>query len=329
MSVTTFRIEPASIATAPVPFLGTAASTGKTRHFPSLTTTVPKELVHRASVAEVLLTDWAREDDAHFSVTAQWSRGHSFFTAVQGRHDPLIAAETFRQAAILLAHAEFGVPLENHFLMRNLTVDVHPEHLGIGTAPASIDIEMSCQDITWRRGTLAGVRFEAVFRRGGQIVATASGACTCTTPAVYRRLRGEQLAAAEHRLPLTAPTAPQNVGRTSAIDVVLSPTKEPRRWLLRTDTRHPVLFDHQVDHVPGMVLLEAARQATVAALGQAAFPRHMASEFKRYVELDAPCVVETCRLPDDHAGGGRVLVTAHQEGSLMFSATVGADLQLS
>lgn len=327
MSVTTFRTEPASIATAPVPFPGTASSAGAARRFPSLTTTVPKELVHRASVAEVLLTDWARTDDTHFSVTSQWSRGHSFFTAVQGRHDPLIAAETFRQACILLAHAEFGVPLDHHFLMQNLTVDVRPEHLGVGTAPASIDIEMSCHDITWRRGMAAGIRFEAVFRRGGRIAATASGACTCTTPAVYRRLRGEQLAGAERQLPLTAPMAPQHVGRTSAIDVVLSPTPQPRRWLLRTDTRHPVLFDHQVDHVPGMVLLEAARQATVATLGQAAFPRYMASEFKRYVELDAPCVVETCRLPD-HAGGGRVLVSAHQEGSPVFSATVGAGPQL-
>ncbi|MET9412458.1 ScbA/BarX family gamma-butyrolactone biosynthesis protein [Streptomyces sp. NPDC002935] len=285
---------------------------------------MPKELVHRASVAEVLLTNWARTGTNRFEVSAQWPRGHSFFTPVQGRHDPLIAAETFRQAAILLAHTEFGVPLDHPFLMHALTLDVHPEHLGTGTAPATIDIDMTCHDITWRRGAAATIGFEAAFRRGGQIVGSARGTCTCTTPAVYARLRGARRAAAGRQPALTAPLAPQHVGRTSPADVVLSPTAEPRRWLLRTDTHHPVLFDHQVDHVPGMVLLEAARQAAVATLGQATFVRHLAAAFERYTELDTPCTLETTPLPH-HPAGRRILVHAHQMGTPVFTATVATD----
>ncbi|MHC5264357.1 ScbA/BarX family gamma-butyrolactone biosynthesis protein [Streptomyces sp. UC4497] len=326
MSVTTFRTEP-PVTAAPQATIGQPLRAMDLR-FPTLTTTVPKELVHRASVAEVLLTGWRRIDDTHFAVSGQWPRGHSFFSPVQERHDPLIVAESFRQAAILLAHAEFGVELDQHFLMWDMSIDVRPEHLSVGSAPATVELDITCHDVTWRRGKLAGIRYEATFRRDGRIVATAGGSCTCTSPAVYRRLRGRQLDEPGAPLPLSAPMAPQNVGRTSPMDVVLSPTERPARWVLRSDTRHPVLFDHQGDHVPGMVLLEAARQATVATLGQGAFPRSMASRFLRYVELDAPCVVEASPLPDGPAGP-QVLVCAHQDGESVFTATVTADVPLA
>ncbi|MES5825455.1 ScbA/BarX family gamma-butyrolactone biosynthesis protein [Streptomyces sp. RG80] len=289
----------------------------------SLTTTVPKELVHRASVAEVMLTDWERVHDEHFSVAAQWPRGHSFFANVDGCHDPLIAAETIRQAGTLLAHAEFGVPLGHHFLMWDLSVSVQPTNLHVGTTPASVDVEMTCQDVKRRGDRLAGCRYNAVIRRNGQVAVTGSANFTCASPKVYERLRGEHGDAMHQPLPLTAPTAPQNVGRVSPMDVVLSPIGEPDRWLLRVDTRHPILFDHPVDHVPGMVLLEAARQAGTALLGHPCLPLDITSEFKKYVELDAPCVIEARRLPDSGTDRGeRVLVTAYQDEAPVFRSTV-------
>jgi hypothetical protein len=296
---------------------------GKTFLFQSLTTTVPKELVHRASVAEVMLTDWARVDDHRFTVSAQWPRGHSFFAAVDGCHDPLIAAETIRQAGALLAHAEFGVPLDHHFLMWDLAVAVRPGNLRVGSAPASVVLEISCKDVKRRRGELAGLHYDAVIRRDGQVAATGGATFTCTSGKVYERLRGGRANSMQRQLPLTAPTAPQSVGRVSPMDVVLSPIGEPNRWQLRVDTLHPILFDHPVDHVPGMVLLEAARQATAAVLGRSCLPLAIASEFTKYAELDAPCVIEARRLPrTDAEGGETVLVTAHQDGTPVFRSTV-------
>jgi 2-oxo-3-(phosphooxy)propyl 3-oxoalkanoate synthase len=327
MSASTFRIERpmpdapmvAHDAPAPAP---EPAGTGIFR-YPSLTTTVPKEFVHRASVAEVLLTDWDREDDTHFTASAQWPRGHSFFTAVDGFHDPLIAAETIRQAGMLLAHAEFDVPLGHHFLMWDLAIDVRPTHLRTGSAPASLELDITCHDIKRRRGQLAGFHYTVAIRRGGHIAATGSADFTCIQPAVYQRLRTRQLDGERPALPLTAPMAPQDVGRVSPMDVVLSPVGQPGSWQLRVDTRHPVLFDHPIDHVPGMVLLEAARQATAATLGRPVIPLDVTSQFKRYTELHAPCLIEACRLPG--TGTDRlesVLVTGHQEGRLVFRSTV-------
>ncbi|WP_225102379.1 ScbA/BarX family gamma-butyrolactone biosynthesis protein [Streptomyces sp. CoH27] len=293
-------------------------------HHTSWTTTVPREFVHRASIAEVMLTDWRRVDDNHFSLAAQWPRGHSFFANVDGCHDPLIAAETIRQAGILLAHAEFGVPLDHHLLMSDLSVAVRPEHVRVGWAPASLELDVTCTNVTWRRGGFTGCTIEVNILRDGFVAATGGGTVSCIGPKVYGRLRAAKLldGGQPRVMPLTAPEAPQTVGRMSPMDVVLSPVGEAGRWQLRLDTRHPVLFDHPVDHVPGMVLLEAARQATAATLGHASLPLAITSEFVRYVEMDAPCAIEALRIPTSEPDREAVLVSVLQDGQLAFRATV-------
>lgn len=329
MSVSTFRMHRAIPGTA-----GAQSGGGLdpdracTLPFASLTTTVPKELVHRASLAEVMLTDWARREEHRFSVAAQWPRGHSFFATVDGCHDPLIAAETIRQAGILLAHAEYGVPLGHHFLVSDLDVAVRPEHVRVGWAPASLELDVRCSGVKQRGGAVTGFRTEVAIHRDGALAATGGGTLACITPRVYQRLRAARRPAGAGPqgpavIALTAPEPPQRVGRMSPTDVVLSPTGAPNRWQLRVDTRHPVLFDHQVDHVPGMVLLEAARQAATATLGHASLPLAVTSQFQRYVELDAPCLIEAHPLPPAGPDAGQsVQVTAHQDHTPVFRSTV-------
>ncbi|MFF3616664.1 ScbA/BarX family gamma-butyrolactone biosynthesis protein [Streptomyces sp. NPDC002580] len=293
-----------------------------------LTTTVPRELVHRAAVAEVVLTGWQRLGEARFAMTAQWPRGHSFFTPVNGtHHDPLIAAETIRQAGALLAHAEFGVPLGHRFLLEELAFTVCPEAIRVGGAPAALDLDVTCPKIRKRGRRLAGLCVETRVLREGRLAASGRISFSTITAAAYRRLRPQRVLEAGYR-PLTpaAPVAPAAVGRLSPADVVLSPTGEPDRWQLRADTCHPVLFDHQGDHAPGMVLLEAARQAATAVLDRApVLPLGLDCAFMRYVELDLPCSIDAVRLPGAAPQGPQaVLVTARQEGRPVFTSTLRA-----
>ncbi|WP_395511236.1 ScbA/BarX family gamma-butyrolactone biosynthesis protein [Streptomyces racemochromogenes] len=285
--------------------------------------------MHRASAAQVLLADWQRLDEARFSVTAQWPSSHSFFGPVaDGHYDPLLCAETIRQIAYLLGHAEFAVPFGHQFVLWDLGVELlRPELLMVRETSAVLDLDVTCVDIKRRGGRLSGLGYEAVVRRDGHVVATGRASVTCTSPAVYERLRPAHALLPDHRaLPLTAPAAPQSVARLSPTDVVLSPLGEENRWQLRVDTSHPVLFDHWVDHVPGMVLMEAARQAAAATLGRPSFlPLGIAGEFKRYAELDLPCVIETERLYQDVPGAEELVrVTGHQNGEVVFSGTVTA-----
>ncbi|MFF4583213.1 ScbA/BarX family gamma-butyrolactone biosynthesis protein [Streptomyces sp. NPDC001389] len=328
MSASTFHVERTAIYD---PAWRAAAPPLEERgsHFPSLTSTVPKELVHRAAVAEVLLTDWRRIDDTRFEVSAQWPRSHSFFTPIAGtHHDPLICGETIRQIGSLLAHAEFGVPFGYNFLWWDVEFSVRPEHLRVDRTPASLDIEVTCTEVKRRAGRLAWLRYEAVVRRDGHVAARGRMSFAAISPSVYQRVRPAHTLEADHRpLPLTAPVAPQSVGRLSPTDVVLSPVNEPDRWQLRVDIHHAALFDHPVDHVPGMLLLEAARQATAATLGRSSLlPISIAGDFKRYAELDSPCMIEAQRLYGDIPGSNdAVLVTGHQDGQPVFTATVTAD----
>ncbi|WP_184349825.1 ScbA/BarX family gamma-butyrolactone biosynthesis protein [Streptomyces olivoverticillatus] len=293
---------------------------------PRLTTTVPREYVHRAAVAEVLLTGWRRQAEDRFRVTAQWPRGHSFFTPLQGlRHDPMLVAETVRQIGSLLAHAEFDVPLGYQFLMWHLDYSVVAERLVLGDAPAELELDVVCSHVRRRGGMLAAMRYEVVIRRDGEVAATGSASYTCTSPEVYRRLRGPLPPGPP--APLGAPVPPRAVGRLSPFDVVLSAEAEggPGRWLIRADQRHPILFDHPVDHIPGMVLLEAARQAACALAPYPAIsPTALTGTFRRYAELTSPCRIEAERDEEDASGSWVTRVNGHQDGELLFTCSVTA-----
>ena len=294
---------------------------------PRLTTTVPKEYVHRASLAEVFLTGCAVDERENFSLTGQWPRAHTLFTSADGSsHDPLQVAETFRQAGMFLAHAELGVPLGHRFVMWDLSYTTYLEHMGIALTPTDFRLDARCTEITWRRGAAGWLRLELSIHRDGALVAHGAGSFSTIPQGVYNRLRanrtpwsGAALAIAQSRSPL----APSAVGRAFTRDVVLSATQTPDRWLLTPDFTHPIFFDHADDHLPGMVLLEGARQAACAALA----PHHMkptsaSTQFFRYAELDRPCWVEVTRVAPENAGMVTVEVTGRQDGETVFVSTL-------
>ncbi|MFJ7267393.1 ScbA/BarX family gamma-butyrolactone biosynthesis protein [Streptomyces sp. NPDC099050] len=283
-----------------------------------LTTIVPRELVHRASVSEVFLTHWETNSPDSFTVKAQWPRGHALFVPSGGYQDPLLLVESVRQAGALLSHAEYGVPFGYQFLMSDMSYSAQAGALAVGPVPTEVELLVDCYDIV-RRGTrLAGLRYRVTVMRDGLPLAVAEAAFTCASPSVYERLRGERGTVAPAP---SAPIAPALVGRTCSRDVVLSAGDSA--WQLRFDTTHPIFFDHPVDHVPGMVLIEAARQAAHAGAGLPhALPVHLTSAFERYVEFDAPCWIEAEAGTPAPDGRVTVEVRGSQNGRTAFTAAV-------
>ncbi|MEW2123416.1 ScbA/BarX family gamma-butyrolactone biosynthesis protein [Streptomyces sp. NPDC007259] len=275
-----------------------------------------RRLVHRTDPQDAFPTGLTRLSDTRFCVPAHWPRAHRFFAPVGGRHqDPLLIAETMRQAAMLVCHAELGVPLGDAFVMWELSYTTAAGHLVLGDEPWDVMVEVSCSDIRRRGRSLGSMRVDFVLRRDGGVLATCGSRISCTSAAAYRRLRGHRAAAAPASL-LPA-LAPHTAGRTSERDVVLAPPVAPGRWPLRLDMRHPTLFGRPNDHVPGILLLEAARQAATATV-PGFLPVSLRSDFLRYVELDRPCRIEATTAPEG------VLVRAVQDGGTVFTCALGS-----
>ncbi|MEU0040949.1 ScbA/BarX family gamma-butyrolactone biosynthesis protein [Streptomyces sp. NPDC006333] len=297
---------------------------------PRLTTTVPREYVHRAAVSEVLLTGWEAAAEAAgpdrsdvFAVSAQWPRSHSFFTQSGGYQDPMLLIESVRQIGSLLAHAEFGVPFGHQFLMWDMSFSTAPELLVADAVPTEVELRTVCRDIVRRGRVLGGMRYDVTVLRDGKALATGGAAFSCTSPAVHRRLRAGRPTTTDRVVP--PGIEPAAVGHSGDRHVLLaepgSATGADERWELRVDTAHPTFFDHPVDHIPGMVLLEAARQAALVSSGMPdALLLGLKSNFARYAEFDAPCWIEPRVEPHGTDGGVLVRVRGTQHAETVFTA---------
>jgi A-factor biosynthesis hotdog domain len=92
--------------------------------------TLARELVHRTALAEVLLTDVQRGPGREhaFRAAAQWARSHpTFDRAGDGRHNPLLVAETLRELGICIPLQFYGVSADSHFLIEELRFAIQPE----------------------------------------------------------------------------------------------------------------------------------------------------------------------------------------------------------
>ena len=250
-------------------------------------TTVRSADVHKTRQDALLLHSWRRTAPHRFAVTARWAAEHPFYrTGAARTPDPMMVIETLRQAVILVAHTGYDVPRSAAFVMGAISADITPG-TRIGAGGTSVTVEVACRDVVVRGGSLRSLRAEVVFLAGGRVIARGTGDLVAVRAEVYHRVRAGRTAT-DHVSTLPRLDA-SVVGRGSHRDVVLSP-HGPDSWRLALDTTHPYLFDHGNDHVPGMVLLEAARQVHAAVHGarpvgtvDAVFHRY--AEFRPEVEL--------------------------------------------
>lgn len=272
---------------------------------------VPKEHTHLRRAESVLVTDWTRRAPHEFLLSAQWPAATDDLP-----HDARILAQLIRQSGLAIAHAAYDVPLSHQTLLHDFNYLVTPGFRAAETPlPLTVEVRVPNAELTGR--AVKALTMHIDIFHDGAVVARAESAFSWVSPAAYRRLRGDH-----HTVDWAAWDVPEGVDatsvrRTEAVDVVLAPSEVPDRWLLRNDVTNTLLFDHPVDHVPGLVLIEAAHQAT-HALGSPAFFEVTAvtSHFDRYVEFDEPCWIEAKSVST--ADATMALVTGTQGGQCAF-----------
>jgi 2-oxo-3-(phosphooxy)propyl 3-oxoalkanoate synthase len=145
--------------------------------------------------------------------------------------DPMLIPETMRQAGIAVAHFGYDVADGTQFVMGDIRFRaLHP------LAPGPVDLTVVCTDVEQKAGALRRCRFVVTLRQNYWILATGSGGLTCLPPEVWKRLRTRR---------------PTRQSSFSATPVLVD----------------PATFDHPLDHIPGMVQLEAFRRAAEGLTG--------------------------------------------------------------
>lgn len=290
---------------------------------------VPQQLVHKTDSGEVYLRKWHRTGPDAFRITARWPERHAFYRT-ERPCDPLLLCETIRQTFPLLSHAAYEVPMGFQLIWERfayrIEADAHarPDH-GLGP---DVVLDAECYDITYRGTRPAALSMRLRISRDGVLVATADTRFAVQAQNAYRRLRGlavDPARAMAEAPPDAVPVDHRLTGRTRPDDVVLAPAADgtDMSWRLRVDTTHPTLFDHAVDHVPGMLLLEAAHQTARDTAGDGpADILGLDCEFYRYVELGSACTVSATATAPGTAPTRQSRVTAEQDGQVRFSATV-------
>ncbi|MDQ0596084.1 hypothetical protein QF037_000429 [Streptomyces canus] len=257
---------------------------------------VSRQLVHRAAVAEVFITDAMQVGKDRFLVGAQWPRDHAlYYPDDQGVSDPLLLTETVRQALVYLAHEYCGIPLGHRFVGSDTHFEITDhEALVVGDTPLHVTLDVQWSWVAHRPPRHFGMQVDAVVSVAGRDCARAGLSVYAVDERLYRRLRWrgteeqgrDKAARVGHGAATRLPAA--DVGRLRAKDSVLGRT-EAGEWRLLVDLHHAVLFDHPGDHIPLMVTLEGARQ-----LGHRLFHRRdaPAGAVLRAVRMDCPAFAD-------------------------------------
>jgi hypothetical protein len=188
--------------------------------------------------------------------------------------DPLLLLECCRQAETHAVHAHHGAPYGTKFVLEQWSVDLPGlAALEPGHGPAEVTIVARTHDARVVGGSLRGLRYRMAVSVSGQPVGEVAMGVKYVADGVYGMLRGRRdgggtPTSESYRQPVTEGLVePGRVGRRRPENVVLlDPVVEGRqvRARLRVAGGHPSLFDHPQDHVPGMMLMEAGRQAASA-----------------------------------------------------------------
>jgi len=306
----------------------------------SFDSTVSRRLVHRDFIDHVLLTDIQQLEEHRFLCGARVPQSHGYFNEGGGNHvysGILLSAEMGRQAGIAISHHFLGVSTSLCYILRHLSCTLERPVLSLVMGPqtANVVMEIRLRDCSFRRtGELVGLVMECVSYRDGERMQHAAGEWIFVPKNVYQKLRRRAPDRCASVSPPQRPgrIEPSAVGRNRPDNVVISPLSEAGGGALAADLivdpDHPFFFEHKLDHVSGMLLLEGCHQIGTAMAGRRCgwAPREILCEdfearFHQFAELETPVKLEarTVRAwPPSGAGGSFALaIEAKQEGCLL------------
>jgi hypothetical protein len=273
---------------------------------------VSKDLIHRAHDQEILVSPpWRAAAGGYGTTTVTGGIGPYYRDhPVTHRADLLLLIEACRQAALSVAHLFEGLAPDIAFFFNSIAVDVSDLGALLDDGP-ELTITTAFQQMRLRgNGSPRQIRYTQLAAAGPgrpavQTAMSVQGVPRDRYPELRRYDRAGSVPPTTADLRATArersgTCVPAAVGRTRATNVVLADLQvgaERSSARLAPDFANASLFDHDYDHYPALVLLEAGRQLALASTGDPSrsVVTAVRAEFPRFAELDIPAVVTARR----------------------------------
>ncbi|MFH9944536.1 AfsA-related hotdog domain-containing protein [Streptomyces murinus] len=298
---------------------------------------VDRRLLHRRALSEVFLTDSVAVDRQRFLAGAQLPSSHAYFTDHLGHTviDPVLLLECARQIETHGAHTHLGVDSDTKFVLQSWSMRLPGLFTAHSGDPAELTAEVTtdrpADTTTPARSVTYGMRFLLAGEELGEACMTVGYLSSSTYSFVRSKRRGSPPVSSDDVATLPATVASADLGRANPVNALLvDPVRDGEGILagIRIPTDNPSMFDHAQDHLPGMVLTEAARQAALLA-GARLLDRPARATtlvgfdlgFSKFAELDTPATVGV--VPGAEKDGIQTFhVILRQNGDELASGTV-------
>ncbi|MBX3627928.1 MAG: hypothetical protein KF892_23160 [Rhizobacter sp.] len=295
--------------------------------------TIPRNLAHKRRLENVYVTSLSPAGPSSefiFGAFVPQSNAYINDMRVHAGDVTLSIIEIGRQIGIALSHEYLGVAPQQTFVLDTMVFEALPPlhtHDWLANdklwGQALID-----QQVHNAEGELSSARANGQIWSGTDCVCMQSSNWSILPRDRYQRLRELSRSRNVRRMSEATETTPLGPGFWVSLDAqlrrgVLAPglwvSSNASRFVatLHVDQRNLFFFDHDNDHVPGMLVLEGMRAMALDIVGKfssrstgPAALRRIEVGFKNFAELDAP--VQLVASLDPHRTDGEPL-TLHVE----------------
>ncbi|HET7538528.1 MAG TPA: AfsA-related hotdog domain-containing protein [Polyangiaceae bacterium] len=232
-----------------------------------------RQWVHKRIDANVFVGEPVRAGTDDFATESFFPINHEFYNdCLSGLSASGYLIEVARQVNLAISHRYFEVPLSAGFLVTSIDWRFNDDAPYVVSDLSSFTLLTHVAHVTQRKGAVCKletrsrfVQGEREFLSGGAAFLISSRSLTSEGDSAHLELQRSGRAAA------TADDAQVRDPRNVLIEVPEDADRKIGRIPMLVDPNHDFFFEHENGHVPGMMLLEAGKQAAVYA-ANSAFP---------------------------------------------------------
>jgi 2-oxo-3-(phosphooxy)propyl 3-oxoalkanoate synthase len=274
--------------------------------------TISRELAHKRRLENVYVTSLSPRNTsgAEFLFGAFVPQSNAYINDMRTHpHDVTLSiVEIGRQIGIALSHEYLGVQPQHAFVLDHMVFEAcAPLHSQDWRAHETLwgHVNIS-QQVRNTEGALSSAQADGAFYAQDRLMCTQASRWSIVPRERYLRLREIARSRNTRRPGQATDTVPLGPGFQVSLDsTARQPVLQPGLWVsssgtrfvatLHVDASNLFFFDHDNDHVPGMLVLEGMRSMaqdilgkfTPADAGPAALAR-IEVAFKNFAELTAP-----------------------------------------